>query len=689
MKLAELDWMEVLHHLPRWEALSPAARRAFLEVKPGVAAPPEALGAALDELLATGFVTRPGPKGRMYPHAPELRPLLVALRAMVRARPLDGPGGTLPEAYVQDQLTMDDTHWLAGERDYHYWVDRRATAALVSSADWVKGFLAAGPGTPMLKWEQARIRPGEPQRLALPQVAEPLHRLVKALTAHAGGVPLGSLAALLPDASPAHRAAALAAGLRYLLVFVSLRGDGCEAVLGVLPCIVRRLGPPPPPPAPAAAAAELEAPFMVADMTAVLVEAAGEPIRVRGNDLALFARAQQALAARLLRLPAWTERFIAVQGEELYAGAPDEEYVGGAGGEGLDGWVTATRIAVAVDALRAMGLAVLKSREDRLGFEATSAGRAWLGLPEGERLKQLLDPLRASPQRNPGRAGSGTLDFFGIRLPFALDEKTLDLRGALSTAFLSLPAKGMVAVDAFVRYHSQEVNPFTGNAAAGQRQWGAGYGTPRTREGWESLWGQILAAFLRARLLPLGGASLGRADGGVAFALTDAGRYLLGGTDAFEYAVAGEGEVVVQPDFEIVFLSAAPRVEAELARFAERTGTGVGALFRITRASVLRAAELGVSADRVLKTLGAVSRTPVPANVARQLRDWFGATRRVRIRPAVLVECPDTETAARVTGLGGAQVTAVTRTVLRLDGDARSVATLVKKLRTKGIFVQE
>jgi hypothetical protein len=188
----------------------------------------------------------------------------------------------------------------------------------------------------------------------------------------------------------------------------------------------------------------------------------------------------------------------------------------------------------------------------------------------------------------------------------------------------------------------------------------------------------------------MGGACLGGGGGGVAFALTAVGRYLLGGADDFEYAAAADGEVVVQPDFEIVFLSAAPRVEAELARFAERTGTGgVGALFRITKPSVLRAAEQGLPADRMLKMLAEVSRTPVPANVARQVRDWFGATRRVRIRPAVLVECPDSETAARVTGLSGAQATAVTRTVLRLDGDAKSVAALVKRLRARGIFVQE
>jgi hypothetical protein len=150
-----------------------------------------------------------------------------------------------------------------------------------------------------------------------------------------------------------------------------------------------------------------------------------------------------------------------------------------------------------------------------------------------------------------------------------------------------------------------------------------------------------------------------------------------------------DGEVLVQPDFEIVFFSAAPRVEAELARLAERTGAGhVGALFRITRASVLRAAESGITSEQMLKTLGGVSRAPVPANVARQVKDWFGGTRRVRIRPAVLVECPDTETAARVTALGGLQVSAVTRTILRLDGDQKSVGVLVKKLRAKGIFVQ-
>ncbi|HYH79954.1 MAG TPA: helicase-associated domain-containing protein, partial [Longimicrobium sp.] len=459
--------------------------------------------------------------------------------------------------------------------------------------------------------------------------------------------------------------------------------DDPEAVVGLLPSIIRRLGPPPPPPAPVPVAEIFEAPFRISDMTTVLVEAAAEPIPVRGSDGSLYVRAQRALAARLVRAPAWTAAL-------LFDVKTDED--------GEDDALAAEqelemRIGMALEVLTALGLATIASERERWRLSATKAGRAWLALSEGERLKRVLDAYRASPQRTPAgwSTSRATIDFLAVHLPFSMQEKKPDLRAALTAAFLSVPAGGLVAADAFARHHAELHNPFLGPDAAYLRTRGGGYyGTPRTREGWETIWAGMLLAFLRLRLAPLGGARLGRTeDGAVAFAMSDAGRYLLGGSDEFRLAAEAGGELVVQPDFEIVFLSAAPRIEAELARLAERTGTGhVGALFRITRASVLRAAETGITAEKMLKTLGEVSRAPVPANVARQVKDWFGGTRRVRIRPAVLVECPDSETAARVTALGGPQVSAVTRTLLRLDGDEKSVGALVKKLRAKGIFVQ-
>jgi len=668
--------------LPRWEALSPAARRAFVAIKPGQAAEPAALGPAMGELVQAGFVTPPGPKGRLYAHAPELRPLLVALRAMDRLRPLEGPGGALMDTYVQDQLNVEEAVSLLGERPtgYSAWVDRGAVAATVSSVEWLNGFLAATPGQGLMEWERAHLPLRQERRLASPAAGDALRRLLHALAGHPNGIPLRDFARLLPDDPPQLRFAALCGGLRYLLLFVSLRGEADpEAAVGLLPCIVRRLGPPPPPPAPVPVAAAFEAAFRVSDMTAVLVDAAAEPIPVRGSDGTLYVRAQRALAARLARPPAWAEAPLFGMDEEE---EDDDEQVED---------MMRLRIAAAVELLTVLGLAKVASDREKWHLRATTAGRAWLALAEGERLQRVLDGYRASTQRTTGgwSASRPAIDFLAARLQFPLRDDKPDLRAALSAAFLSLPADGMVPVEGFVRHHAELHNPFLGTDAAYVRA-RTGYSAPRTREGWESIWSQMLEVFLRLRLVPLGGARLGLTEDEVAFSLTDAGRYLLGGTDEFRFSAEPDGEVVVQPDFEVVFLSAAPRIESELARLAERTGTGhVGALFRITRASVLRAAESGITAEKMLKTLGGASRAPVPANVARQVRDWFGGTRRVRIRPAVLVECPDSETAARVAALAGPQASAVTRTLLRLDGDAKSVGALVKKLRAKGIFVQD
>lgn len=682
MKLAEVDWADVLAALPLWEALSPAARKAFVTIKPGQGAEAFALGPAVHELVASGFVTPPGPKGRLYTHAPPLRPLLVALRAMDRLRPLDGPHGTLSDSYVQDQMTLEEAGALIGNvrSPYYYgnWVDRGEVVSTVSSIDWLNGFLAAVPGTPLLEWEQAHLSRGQHPILVSPAAGQAMRRVLEVLGEHPEGVPLSSFHALVPDVDPKHRIAVLRAGLRYLLFFVSMRGeDDLQPVIGLLPAVIRRMGPPPEPPVAVPVITSFEAPFLISDMTAVLVEAAGEPLSVRGDDGRLYVRAQRALAARLVRPPAWADPLLFDVGKGKDAAADEDA-------------VVEDRLTMAVEVLTSLEFAIVHSRNGKWLLIATHAGRAWLALAEGERLRRVLDAYRASPQRSPDawNRARGTADFLGMHPSFPVKDDKVDLRAALAAAFLTVPAGAVIPAGAFLRHHAELHNPLLSPAAAKLRSRG-GYGTPRNREGWETVWAAMLEEFLRLRLVPLGGARLGvTADGHVAFGLTDAGRYLLGATDDFSFAPQADGEVLVQPDFEIVFLSPAPRIEAELARFAERTGKGaVGALFRITRASVLRAAETGISSAQMLKSLGEMSRAPVPANVARQVKDWFGGTRRVRVQPTVLVECPDSETAARVAAIGGAEVSQVTRTLLRLDGDQKRVDALVKKLRAKGIFV--
>jgi hypothetical protein len=677
MKIAELDWQQALEMLRQWNGLPVEARRTYVAIKSGTGVTRgEAGDDTVDALLAAGLLEKASVKGNRYAVPAGARRMHVLVRAMDRVRVLEAPG-ELPHAYVTEHFSSDQTSRLAGESVAGYgWGSRGRDAELVSSVDWVQAVLSLQDPDAARRWEQPRRVPGEESSLAVPWTLAALQRLIPALAKHAEGVPVADLAALLPDLGPAVRAAAVRAGIRYLLLFPALHGPRLEARIGLLPAVARRLGSPSAAPEPVQAAETFEAAFRLADMTTVLVEAATEPVPVRGSDGRLYVRAAKAIAARLPGLPEWVAEVALEDGR--YAREDDDDPA------------TAVRITEAVHWLLAFKLAAVRKEAERYRLTATPAGRRWLAKDEGDRLKEILGALRASPQRNPDGVFSTSSgppffsSYVGLSIP-----KEVDLRRALSAALLSIPEGTMVEMRPFLVHQARERNPFLAPGMEKLRGRMV-YGRAMTREMWETAWFRVLLEFAGERLVPFGGARLGRVDEErVAFGLTAAGRYLLGEVEDFDYAPAPEGDVVVQPDFEIVFLAPAPRVEAELGRFAERTGAGVGALFRITRASVLRAAEQGMAADAVVGTLETVSRSGVPANVARQVRDWIGGTRRVTVKPAVLVECPDAETAGRIRSLGGALVKEITPTVLRLDAHAKERAALLKKLRDKGIFVAD
>ncbi len=144
----------------------------------------------------------------------------------------------------------------------------------------------------------------------------------------------------------------------------------------------------------------------------------------------------------------------------------------------------------------------------------------------------------------------------------------------------------------------------------------------------------------------------------------------------------------MQPNFEVVFLTPSVTAEAAFARFAERRGTGLGTLFRITRRSVLAAAASGLTAERAIATLRQMASKRVPDNVLREVAGWFSQTRRITLRPAVLLHCPDRETAGRVLAAGGKDVTPLTETVVELQEPGMKT-TLLRKLREMGVFASE
>lgn len=133
-----------------------------------------------------------------------------------------------------------------------------------------------------------------------------------------------------------------------------------------------------------------------------------------------------------------------------------------------------------------------------------------------------------------------------------------------------------------------------------------------------------------------------------------------------------------------MFMGPAPAAEARLAAFCERTGSGVGTVFKITQTSVLAAASAGLAADQILAILDEVSSVPVPDNVATEIRTWHGRQRTVAVEQVLLIRCEDEETAARVRSILKSKVELVGPTVLAVKGGTRA-QTLVKHLSERGI----
>lgn len=662
MKYFPADWNEALDQLPRYLVLSPGARGVVLGMRPSQGAGPTALGPFRDELLDSGFVVPKGSGATVVP-SDAVRVLHTALRAADRRRLWDDPSPGALMGYLEEHFTTDEMLATSGSRGWNFAADRADLMHTVTSVEWVESFLAADTRKAATAWEAAHAARSERRRFDDHHSWVATRRVVEKLLTAPAPVPLASLAEHVPDVPAMDVAMGLEAALRYLLVFLSLRGPECEPVVWVWPQVRARLGAPPPErPEPVQPAESFEAAWLMEDMTAVLAQAAGEPIRLRGTDQAIFAAARKAIEERLITVPNWM---------------------------GIDALEAEKRVEHAANVLRLAGYARRSGRSGQdLSLEATKAGMEWLSASTRDRLAALVDPFRASKARRPNTwYEEEGLEFFPVRLSADLP-KTLDLRKWLTDSFLAVHGEPVRIVD-FLAYASERENPFLEVVREGTPLRIPWHGRRPTRNDWERLWGQILLEFLNERLAPLGGARMGRtADGWLTFVLTDAGRYLLGAAKTFEYGTDAQAEVIVQPNFDVVFLAADPRLEAQFARLAQRVGTGPGVMFRLTRASVLAAAESGISAAQLLDTLRAASSRALPANVERQVSDWLGAVRRVQLRPTLLLECPDPETAARAMTAAGKQVRAITETVLELPGaTTKDRNHLVKKLRAQGVFV--
>jgi hypothetical protein len=663
MNILEIDWQQFLQDLQSFQRLPREARRLFAEqVRPVQPITNAELGEQREVLLASGLLV-PGVKAVNASVPQRYRAFFKVVRALYRHRIFDAPSRDVFHRYLSDHFTVAERNGFCRNQGYYYYGEM-GLYSRISSPEWLNRFLVAKDTS----WEE-RLRDSTiPRSFFSAGVLTTTQELVRRVMARPSPVPLIELSALYPEPKPALLGASILAGTRYLLLFPALRGEDLEPVLGIWPTITKALHRvPPQPPAPVTPHEIFHAPFLIDDIASLLAACAAEPLRVRRHDYALYARSEQEIAAVLGTLPDWVERDFQV---------------------GL-----VERIDMALTFSKHYEFLKQEGRPGQdLRLEVAEAGECWLRLSAKERLKTLLDGLLGTLKKR-----SELLDYQDRAtslLPYGADigygKQSLAIPSAVLDSYAGLAVRNFVGLREFLAYHVQRSNPLASAARKDPHLTliiQGSYVTGPDPLELEEAWTGLLRDFLRLRLLPLGGVKVGlHGDQAACFALTEAGQYLVGASPDFDFEPTA-ARVVVQPNFDVVFLDAAPRAESEIAPFAERTGRHRGTLFRITKRSILAAAAAGLTADQVFATLRQCCSTDLPPNVQREIAGWFAQCRRVTVRPAVLICCPDADTATRLLATAGSKAARITDTTLELL-DRKAQPALLRKLREIGIFVR-
>ena len=671
MNHLDCDWHDLIQRLAIWDELPLDARRAFLDTVEPMPFPRDSLGSQLAPLALVRFVYLLQDDRRCrLPE--ELRAFRRAMRSMRRHPLFEGPTEEALTRYIIENFTRAEGQGMMGRRPRIY--AAADLARRIGALEWPETFLQADDPE---RWEDrhdGREHMYSAQRdrdyfFASVDILVATKAIWRWLSSSPEPRTIAALQEEFHALAPTELAAALFAGIRYALLFPSLDPKTLGLRIGVWPAIARRLNRPPAPrPAPVEPKEVFQSGFLIENMIQLLALCCAEPPRLRVNDGRLFARTQKELLAHAIAIPEWVQRI----------GVPD-------GKERMD---------LTLNFLVNLGLVdTRQSRSDGLRLVPTEDGRRWLAGSEKERMRTILDELRAQEKEPEDAIDALYADM--DRLPFFQTSPWGLSAGQLTQLYAKAlaPCAGGDFVDlrGLLAHAAQHALPLTGESewddlVARTFGWYRGWHEP-TREEIEADWKGSIVKFLAFPLIPLGTARVGRSKRGeISVAVTPLGRYLFGLDEDFECESIAAGEVLVQPNFEIVFLAPAPATEARIARFAERRGQSVGTLFEITRASVFGAAAGGMTSGDVLGLLRETSNKEIPPNVAREIEGWFARCRHVEMNPAVLIHCPDAETAARVLSVGGKLVRPVTETVVELISP-RNKAKLVRKMRGAGVFV--
>lgn len=643
MKPFDIDWIEMLRFVHTWEGLDPALRIPALALRRNESADAANFEEFFPALEAAEILERNEDGERVQP-TEFFQPMLAALRFMKQVPIFLEPTERTLEDYMAQVLTLEERSALAGQDP---WSLGAALPIALSGRRYVDDFLESDAAY----WERQHLAPGAfmsrtnttEKILAEREAGEDLRAVLRKLMERQQPIPLLELPTALTDLSPRRLADAIWAGLRYGLAYAGFDDDDRPA-LGIWPGISERVHRPPTPP-PATVTPEVSSclAWSIEDVVQLLVFCS-EPRRLRSTDRALFAKAEEQLESLLVPIPEWLgnkqARPLRVHRARWYAESHGLLVITGQGGTSLR-------------------------------LQLSDAGRDWLALDAAERAQMYLEPQRLDDDDH--------RDAYEYAPAHGQDTSIPEIAAAFDSF------DGAVRLEEFLTYNKELANPLLETSRASRRN----VRKPAVNdEVLEQEWSNRLSSCIDRTLLPNGGLRTGRCGDDLTIELTDVGRYLLCLTDVLSWPSAAESAaILVQPDFEVVFLTASPSLEASLTRFAERIGQDIGILFRLTRQSIQTASRAGLTADSMLATLQEVSKTPLPDNVMREIRGWCSQTVRLAWEPMQIIRCPDEETAARVLSAAKGKLELLTPTVLVL-ADATQRTTITANCNKEGVFLE-
>jgi hypothetical protein len=612
-------------------------------------------------LIDAGFL-EPAAASDRWRVPPERQTFVRLLRILHDRWVFQWPSEDSFSAYIADHLTPAEKKAFFVE-ELPTWERNSALFRELTSPDYLQGFLSA-KGT---EWGPAQRDAEEPLAFANPGVLRLAQRLCRKSIEAGQPLPWRDLPAWEPDS--ALLTAAMAACIRYALLFVSLDRDAADPVIGPWPTTAAYIA------ASAAVAprktepAEIFSPmFLMEDMTALLIACAANPPALRANDNQFLAKTVRELEAHIQPLPDWVDRAFDFNPE--------------------------IRLRTTSSYVRTFGLAVEKgANPPRL--TVTELGRQWLALPAGDRLRVLTDGILDRPQSvKLFRHFEGAQ--VGPVAPQAYAQTTVtplpDFAAATTRPFRELEGDSFYPLKEILAYCRPETNPLLEIFRRDKLAYfwaGSLYKARSDAAGLHKAWVQVVNEFVRIRLLPIGAVRLGKGKKGISIAITPVGRYFLGQSQEWQSPGDTVPQVIVQPNFDVTFLGESPAAEAEIAQFAERRSRGLGALFQITRKSIFAAADAGLTADAVLDVLDRVCTQAAPANVRREIQGWFAQCRKVTFESAILIRCPDRETALKVMGLAQGSATQLNETVLAYKDPGKQRPALIKRLKGMGVLVSQ